>query len=36
MFEALAQDAPDDSCIAWHCSRLRSGATGVEAVMTEK
>jgi len=36
MFEALAQEAPDDSCIAWHCSRLRAGATGVEAVMTEK
>ncbi len=36
LFEGLAQDVPDDSCIAWHCLRLRSGATGVEAVMTEK
>jgi adenylate cyclase len=36
MFETLAQEVPDDSCIAWHCSRLQSGATGVEPVIMEK
>jgi hypothetical protein len=36
LFEGLAKDSPDDTCVAWHVARLRAGEHGVEAVMTEK
>ena len=36
MFESLAIDSPDDTCVLWHVERLRAGELGVEAVMTEK
>lgn len=36
IFEGLAKDSPDDTCVAWHVARLRAGERGVEAVMTEK
>ncbi|HSM95917.1 MAG TPA: adenylate/guanylate cyclase domain-containing protein, partial [Rhizomicrobium sp.] len=36
MFADLAAEAPDDSCIRWHATRLAQGHEGVEIKMTEK
>ena len=36
LFEALALDAPDDPCVAFHLGRIRQGANGIAVVMTEK
>jgi adenylate cyclase len=36
LFEALAQEAPDDPCVAFHLGRIRRGITNVTVVMTEK
>jgi adenylate cyclase len=36
LFEALAREAPEDPCIAFHLGRIRRGVSGVAVVMTEK
>jgi adenylate cyclase len=36
LFEALAGEAPDDPCVAFHLGRLRQGVKGIAVVMTEK
>ena len=36
LFEALAREAPDDPCVAFHLGRIRQGASGIAVVMTEK
>jgi class 3 adenylate cyclase len=36
LFEALAREAPDDPCVAFHLDRMRQGIRGVDVVMTEK
>ena len=36
LFEALAREAPDDPCVAFHLGRIRQGASGIAVIMTEK
>jgi adenylate cyclase len=36
MFEALAEEEPDDPSVAFHLGRIRHGAMGVAVIMTEK
>jgi adenylate cyclase len=36
LFADLQRDAPEDSCVKFHCDRLRAGETGTLIVMTEK
>jgi class 3 adenylate cyclase len=36
LFEALAQEAPDDPCIAFHLDRIRDGIRSHAVVMSEK
>ncbi len=36
LFETLAQEAPDDPCVAFHLRRIQHGVTGVSVIMAEK
>jgi hypothetical protein len=36
LFEALAQESPNDPCVGFHLRRLRGGLRGADLVMTEK